>query len=239
MLKIHHLHNWLSPLPQVIREEIQQLMTTRELADGETLFSQGDSSDEMYQVEEGRIKNCNYSYDGKEAVISTLYSGDSIGEMSVIDGLPRVANAVSVGLSKVRVLSKKHFDALSLKHPEINRQLTIMLSHRMRMFFAMTEDSLLLTLRQRLARYIHRSAVSHSSNTDDGITLLLSVSQEELSKTLGTSRQSVGKELKRLAKEGSIEMRYGKIYVKDCAILARVYDHLIEKEQLTADYSNL
>ena len=110
-------------------------MTERTLADGDALFRINEEPNELYQVISGKIKCNMYSHDGKEVVISTLLSGETFGEQGLVDALPRATNTYSVGPSIVNVLNKKQFSMLCKKHNEINAQLIIMFSLRMRIAF--------------------------------------------------------------------------------------------------------
>jgi CRP-like cAMP-binding protein len=237
MLKISNLHNWLSPLPNEILAEIESLMSVRTLVDGEALYHLGDKANELYQVVEGVIKCNMHSHDGKEVVIATFLSGDTFGELGLLDGLPRAANTLAVGNTTIRTLNKKNFNRLSLKYPEINAQLLVMFSHRMRMAFTINTDSLTLTLNKRLARYIHRIAVSRSVNENNDNDVLIDISHEELGRILGASRQSISKELKQMEKDGLLEIKYGKVIIKGSHIFSSQYDYLIGHDQITPDYS--
>lgn len=234
MQKISHFHNWLAPLPPAVLSDISQYMFTRTLEDGEAIYHLGEEANELYQVVEGKVKCNMYSFDGKEVVISTFLPGDTFGELGLLDGLSRAANTFAIGKTKIKVLSKQHFCNLSKKHPEINAQLVVMFSHRMRMAFTVNIDNLTLTLRDRLARCIHRIAVSRSINATSEV--LMDISHEELARMVGASRQSVSKELKKMEKEGTLEIKYGKILVKDYTLLSEQFEYLLGQEQITPDY---
>ena len=237
MQKISHFHNWLAPLSSNVLSDIRQHMFTKTLCDGEAVYHIGGEANELYQVLEGKVKCNMYSFDGKEVVLTTFLPGDTFGELGLLDGLPRAANTFAIGQTKLQVLSKQHFSELSKKHPEINAQLVVMFSHRMRMAFTVNTDNLTLTLRDRLARCIHRIAVSTSIDGNEKREVLLDISHEELARMVGASRQSVSKELKKMEKEGSIEIKYGKILVNDYASLSEQFEHLLGQEQITPDYN--
>lgn len=235
MKTIPNLHNFIGPLPADVLAEIEQLSIERHLSDGEPVYRQGDEANEMYQLLKGGVRMCNYSHDGKEIDLGNFKPGDCFGEVGMIDGMPRMSHALTIGPSIVRVLSKKHFDQLYDKHPEISKQFILMLCRRVRLLYSLTEEASTLNLHQRLARIIHRMSYSHGIQEDDK-PLYIDTSQEELGRLLGASRQSISKELKKLEQEGSIEVRYGKVYVKDLESLNREYENLIGQEQVTPVY---
>jgi biotin operon repressor len=82
-----------------------------------------------------------------------------------------------------------------------------------------------------------RLAYSHGIKDDDG-TLHVDTSHEELGRMLGASRQSISKELKILEQEETVEIRYGKIYIRDLDRLKQKYDNLLGQEQISPLYSD-
>jgi len=235
MRVIPHLHNFIDRLPESIRSELQAQCAVRQLGRDQPVYHQGDESGELYQLLEGAIRLCNYTPDGREVIMGEFRAGDCFGEMGLVDGLPRHSYAVASRPSQVRVISKARFDELRAKYPEINRELALMLSLRLRLLFEMTEDASVLNLRQRLARSIHRLAHSHGA-TGSGEVRQIDISQEELARMLGVSRQSVSKELQALQQEGYIAIRYGKLQVLDLAALGENFEVRLGLEQLAPEY---
>ncbi len=213
----------MEKLPKNVQNEIHSLMTERTLSDGEALFRIKEESHELYQVVTGKIKCNMYSHDGKEVVISTLFSGETFGEQGLVDELPRATNTYSVGTSVVKVLNKKHFSLLCKKHNEINAQLIIMFCHRMRKAFEINTDNLTLPLQQRLSRCIYRVVANQSSEPTNNKELQVTISHEELARMVGASRQSVSTELKQMERNNLICIQYGKILIKNIKQLSKEY----------------
>lgn len=231
------MHDFIGDLPDAVREEIESLSTIRRVNRGEAVYAKGDEPTELYRLLEGAVKLCNYSLEGKEILMGEFRQGDCFGEMGLIDGLPRTSFAVAVRDSRVRVLSKPNFFMVYKKHPELSWQLNLMQCRRIRFLYSLTEDAAGLNIHLRLARAIHRLAYSHGyRGEDEGV--YIDVSHEELSKMLGTSRQSVSKELKLLEREGDIELRYGKIYIRDVVALGDRYEKAVGMEQVTPLYDD-
>jgi CRP/FNR family cyclic AMP-dependent transcriptional regulator len=237
MRTIPHMHDFIGDLPDAVREEIESLSTIRRVNKGESVYAKGDESTDLYRLLEGAIKLCNYSLDGKEILMGEFRPGDCFGEMGLIDGLPRTSFAVAVRDSRVRVLNKPNFFMVYKKYPELSWQLNLVQCRRIRFLFSLTEDAAGLNIHVRLARAIHRLAYSHGYRGEDQ-GVYIDVSHEELSKMLGASRQSVSKELKLLEREGDIELRYGKIYIRDVVALGDRYEKAVGMEQVTPLYDD-
>ncbi len=237
MKVIPYLHDFVSQLPRHVRDDIESHSRVRLLARGETAYRKDDVPNELFRLLEGGIKLCNYSLDGSEHVTGEFRAGDCFGEMGVLDGMPRVSHAVASRDSRVSVISKEDFDKLCKLHPDIHRELNLMLCRRMRFLYALNEESVGLKLHARLARAIHRLAYSHGRRDDQSGTYI-EMSHEELSNMLGASRQSVSKELKLLEQAGDITLRYGKIYLHDLSQFGEKYEKSVGMEQVVPAYHN-
>jgi CRP-like cAMP-binding protein len=235
MKTIPHMHDFISLLPAGVQEEIDRLSKPWKLTKGEPIYRQGDESQEIYRLVSGTVRLCSYSSEGKEYIAGEFRAGDCFGEMGLIDGMPRVSHAVAVQDSFLRVLSKADFDALYQRYPEIGRQCLIMLCRRVRHLYGLNAEASGLTLRQRLALTIARLAHSQGLRDSSG-EQFIGISQEELGKMLGVSRQSISKEIKRLQKEEVIDLRYGKIYICSLSLLLEKYEGFMDVSQIAAVY---
>jgi len=102
------------------------------LTDGELLFRKGDPGRCMYVILEGRIQIYMESSDGQAAVLRVLESGQFLGEMALLDGGPRSANAMTVTPCEVFVLERASFLNLITTYPELLTRLLSGLTERLR-----------------------------------------------------------------------------------------------------------
>lgn len=235
MKTIPHMHDYFSGLPESVREEVESRSRHRKVRRDEPVYRQGDLPTEMYQLLSGGIKICNYSLDGREFVTAEFRAGDCVGEMGLIDGLPRVSHAIATEDSELRVLSKSDFDELVKEYPEFSNQVMLTLCRRLRWAYGLNAEASGLLLQQRLALHLFRLAQSHGNLDEEG-NLYISISQEQLGRMLGASRQTINKELKVLMKDGYVDLRYGKIYLSDLEDMCRKYELILGGEQITAAY---
>src|SRR6267142_143304 len=89
--------------------ELRSLLRTREVATGAALFRAGDKGDAMYLIESGRVRIAVSDEDKKEIVLAELARGDFFGEMAIIDGKQRSADAVIAEDARLAVLSRENF----------------------------------------------------------------------------------------------------------------------------------
>lgn len=98
---------------------IEKYLNFIELTPGEIVFEEGDRGDYVCFVVEGSLDVLKRSETGKDIVISTLSKGRSIGEMSVIDDLPRSASVRTRTKATLLTLSRENFDYILAEHSRI------------------------------------------------------------------------------------------------------------------------
>ena len=98
---------------------IEQCMKILEVIPGEIVFKEGEKGDYVCFVVEGSLDVLKKTESGESIVISTLSKGRSIGEMAIIDDLPRSATVKAKDKSTLLTLSRESFDYILAKQPDI------------------------------------------------------------------------------------------------------------------------
>ena len=209
----------LLSLPAPVAELLLQASQRRKLVRGEPLFAYGSAPDAMFGMVTGAVRTSITSASGREFVLGLLEAGHWFGEVSLLDGLPRVYAAHAVGDCEVAVLPAAGFWPLAAKHPEVHLALTRLVCHRLRLALAWIDDTVLMPLPARLARRITALLQGGGASGESGVVPL---SQEDLAAQLGVSRQSVNRQLKLWEKLGLLRIDYGCIAVHDRAALAQL-----------------
>ena len=236
MQKVSALHSWIGNLPPAIGEKVIARMQPRHYDDGEAVYALGEEGRELYMVEAGKIRFCNYTLNGKEIQIGEMRVGDCFGELSLIDGLYRANCAYAQGPTDLLILQKQDFEIFCNKYPEINVQINKLLSHRLRMAYTLMEDASVLPMIDRLARLLGRLGYSVGIDDAEGATVLEGFTHEGLARMLGSTREAITRELKHLEKAGLIQRRYGKILIPHIAALVSRGDRLLGGEPIVPDY---
>jgi CRP/FNR family transcriptional regulator, cyclic AMP receptor protein len=208
-------NNWIDRLPEHIRSEVLASMTSRRFGKGESVYSQGDESTALYLVTNGAVTINNLSQSGKEFDVGLINAGQCFGELGLIDGLPRANNAVAGDEAELLILGKDDFWRLRDLHREVADQLLLFVNHRLRLAYMMLQSSSLSGLPQQLAQRLYYLVESHSIERPEGFEITLKLSQEELGRSLGVSRQSINKAIKSLLEEDLVRIGNGKILVPD------------------------
>ena len=236
MQRITALHSWIGNLPADIREAVVQRMRSRHYSDGEAVYTLGEVGHELYMVESGKIRFCNYTLKGKEIQIAEIRAGDCFGELSLIDGLYRANCAYAQGPTDLLVLQKHDFETLCGEYPDVSVQIIKLLSHRLRVAYTMIEDASVLPMKDRLARLLARLGYSSGISDELGVTVLEGFTHENLARMLGSTREGISRELKQLEEAALIQRRYGKILIPDITTLIDSCDGLVGGEPIVPGY---
>lgn len=212
---------WFAALPLAERRALLAAGETVRLAAGEMLFRQGDAvpagQGAFYGVVQGGIKASSLREDGKEAILAVLEAGNWFGEISLIDGQPRTHDATAVADTELLALGRPAFDRM-MRRPAFALAVCRLLAGRVRSLYGMVEDATLRSTRARVARRLLLLARGDATQAREPRPVV-PVSQEALAMMLGVSRQTLSKELQGLAKEGAIELGYGRIAIASVAML--------------------
>jgi CRP-like cAMP-binding protein len=215
---------WFAALPLAERRALVAASEALRLAAGEMLFRQGDAvptgAGAFYGVVSGGIKASSLRADGKEAILAVLEAGNWFGEISLIDRQPRTHDATAVGDTEVLALPRPAFDRM-MKRPAFALAVCRMLAARVRSLYGMVEDATLRSTRARVARRLLLLARGDATQARD-TRPVVPVSQEALAMMLGLSRQTLSKELQGLARDGAVELGYGKIAIASVARLEQL-----------------
>ena len=212
----------LSGLPVDVVEELMAVSVGKQFADGECVYAQGQEGDGLFGVVQGRIRLSNSSREGKELLVMLVEPGDWIGEVSLLDGLPRSLDAYAMGECAALFLPRARFDALLKAKPELYQYFIPMLCRKLRLALSYVEGVALFPLPARLAQRLLELVAFYGVSDDKPGTLIdVHLPQEDIAKMLGVSRQAISRELKRFESEGIIQLAYGQLRVMDEAALQR------------------
>ena len=200
-------------LPAATIRQIAALAIRRPYKKGAIIFSRGDPGDALYGVVTGRVRISASARDGKEMFLNIMGPGDTFGEIALLDGNARTATASATAPSELMLLKRDRFLALLQREPSLAVHLLQLLCQRIRWTSGLAEDSALLAVPARLARRLLTLAKLHGHDTRAGAHL--SISQEEVARFLGLSRQVINQHLQKWKGEGWVHLGRGKMTIVD------------------------
>ena len=112
--------------------ELCNLLNSLDRKAGAVLFRAGDEGDAMYLIERGKVRICVRTTQGHELTLTELGRGDFFGEMALLDGQRRSADAVVAEDARLAVLSREHFLSFVRSSPNLALELLTALANRLR-----------------------------------------------------------------------------------------------------------
>jgi CRP/FNR family transcriptional regulator, cyclic AMP receptor protein len=182
----------LSGLPTSLSTKLFAYAKPVRLVAGEILFRAGASDDGCYRVEDGLLKVTIVSGSGAERILAFLGQGAIVGELSIIDGLPRSATVVAVRDAGVSFLSRAEFEAFADQHPELYKSLVRLLAQRLRETDTVVAASSFLSVKGRVARTMLELAEHFGQEVGPGrIVIRQKIGQNDLAAMAGIARENV------------------------------------------------
>jgi CRP-like cAMP-binding protein len=207
-LREHAMFSGLGP--QAV-ERLSACATIRKVKAGTTIFSKDDPGTGLFAVNAGIVKIRVPSPDGREAVLNLVYEGEIFGEIALLDGRPRTADAVAMTDCEMIVVDRRDFLALVREEPRIALGMITLLCARLRWAGQQFEEVVFLNLPGRLAKLLVRLGEKAKGSPPPH---KLAITQRELSLLTGTSRESVNKQLRAWAKHKWVRLERGGIVVQ-------------------------
>jgi CRP/FNR family cyclic AMP-dependent transcriptional regulator len=204
-------------LPDRIIDRLAAVALRRTYGKNERIFSQGDPGDALYGVISGRVRIGAVGAAGQEVFLNIMEPDDSFGEIAVIDGLPRTAGALAMESTELTAIRRADLFEVLRAESELAIHLLSLFCERIRWASDLVEESVFLAPPERLAKRLLSLAQLHGRKTDRGIEFR--ISQSELAKFLGMSRQNVNEKLQVWKASGWVSLSRGRLLIVDVQAL--------------------
>lgn len=209
-----------------LRAVIERTARPIELAPGAMLFTQGDTADTFYIVDEGEIEIGVLSAEGKKLTLEVMTPGEVFGEIGLFAGR-RTASAVAIGKTKLRTVRRADLLEAMRQDPELALQFIDLLCDRLRVISEKLEERSFMPLPARLARRLLH--LVDKLAPADGV---IPVSQAALADFAGATREAVAKTLAIWRARGWVELSRGAVRVRDKAALEVLADAVDDHHDL-------
>jgi CRP/FNR family transcriptional regulator, cyclic AMP receptor protein len=184
----------LSELPEHVSTDLFESATSVKISADEVLFLAGDAGDGCYRVEDGLLKVTMVSRSGTERILAFLGRGAIVGELSIIDGLPRSASVVAVRDCELSFISRAAFDQCANKHPDVYKSLVTVLATRLRETDEVIAAESFLPLKGRVACTLLELAQTFGQDVGSGrIVIRQKIGQSDLAAMAGIARENVSR----------------------------------------------
>jgi CRP-like cAMP-binding protein len=192
---------------------------------GAALFYKGDQGSWLFLIEAGRVEISLLSVQGKKATLNHLGPGELIGELSVLDQLPRSADATALTDTDGFVIPKQQLARVLQDDGTACLDMIRLLCSRVRNASDMFESRAVAPAAVRLAHCV-LTLIRKWGETDEYGVLRLSqqLSQTELGEFAGLARENVNRLLKEWQALGWLQFHRGELTVMDIDALQAVLD---------------
>jgi CRP/FNR family transcriptional regulator, cyclic AMP receptor protein len=179
---------------------------------GATIISKGDPGNSLFGVISGTVKISISSPDGRSAILNLFGAGEIFGEIAVLDGMPRTADATANTNCDIFVIDRREFLPFVRSQPALAMKFIELLCTRLRWTSEQVEQVILQNLPGRLANALIRLTEKHKL-APGGRTI--AVTQQEISEMVGMTRESINKQLRVWAARKWVRLEHGAIVVLD------------------------
>ncbi len=212
-------HSLFGKLSSAAIEHLGSYMKRRSLPRGSTIFAKGDPGSGLMGILAGSVKISVPSADGRDIVLNIMHEGEIFGEIALLDGHPRTADATAMTDCELMVIEHRDFVPFLRSQPDLTMQIIETLCSRLRRTTEQVQDVTFLNLPTRLAKALLRLIVDAEG---PAATRKVTITQREISQIITRSRESTNKQLRIWAKHGWIRLERGAVTVLQRDKLAEV-----------------
>ncbi len=210
-------------LPTEALDDILSHATEKFVRRGQTVFQKEDEGSYMAAVLSGRIRISATSPDGREVTLNMIDTGEVFGDMALLDGKPRSADATALEDGCLLLVERRHFARYLASNNQLALRIIGVLCQRLRDTSETLGNFATLDLAGRLARKLLNLAAEYGRpSPPTGIRLEIKLSHTDLGRFVGSSRETVNKQMRAWEEVGVVARDAGRIVVCKPVALRRI-----------------
>jgi len=194
-------------------EAVSLVARKKTLRRREELFHKGDHGGEVYVVASGKLKVLTTSTEGDDVVFSILGPGEVFGEVALLGVTPRTATVSAIEDCQLFAIDRRDFMSFLRTNPEVPAKLLSVLAMRLKRISELVEDTLFLNLPLRLAKKLLSLSRIYGEEMAEGTRIDLKLSQEEWGDLVGTTRESINKQVRKWTDAGIVRVDDGYLVI--------------------------
>jgi CRP/FNR family cyclic AMP-dependent transcriptional regulator len=210
-------HFLISTMPERALDDLVKFSTVIRVEQHRDIFSKGEPGDCLYGLLAGRVRIYSTSPEGNEITLNVMEAGDFFGEIAILDGRTRTASASAMEHSDLLRIHRDHFLPYLKANPDLILRMLSLLCDRLRWTSSAIEDAVFLSLPARVAKRLLYLADHHCRPEQRDITV--PISQNDLAKMVGASRETVNKQLALWRSAGILDTARSSILIRNSEAL--------------------
>lgn len=203
---------------------IDHVSTMKHYAKKEPIFLPADPGDRVYLLKKGRVKIARLSEEGKELILAVLNTGEIFGEAAIFDTDARSNMAETLEDAYICEISKKDFEELLAKKPELALRLTKLVGLRRQQLEMKIEDLIFRNVQGRLVHLLLNLMRSYGVKKDTGILIDIKLTHAQIANLIGATRETTTLYLNQLKAQGLLDFEKRKILVLKPQLLAKALE---------------
>jgi CRP-like cAMP-binding protein len=206
------------------RVELLKRSSRRHFASGQVIFRYRTPGQSMMVILKGEVRISLPEPNGRAIILADLQRGAILGEMSMLDGEDRSADATALTSCELLALERRDVLAFLERHPSVCLDILQMVCARLRGANERTLELGFLDVAARLAKILLARAkpLGNAAAATGGVTSRVSDSQGDLAAMIGASREKVNRSLKQMQQQGILTTRDGRIEILDLGALQSI-----------------
>ena len=212
----------ISALSDAQRHQLEKMTRMLEVKRGTRIYLAGDPSDQIFLLKSGVIKISARTPENREVILAFLHPGDIFGELAMVDDAPRDHVAEAYEDCVICAMSRDVILRVIRETPEIGFQITKLIGLRLRTFRSRIDELLCRSAHARLAHALLELAEHHGVPDTDGVLVALRLSQGDLGRLVGLSRETVNAILQEWREQNLLEMDRRSVRLRDPERLRRM-----------------
>ena len=203
-------------------ESISKMVTDSKVKKKQPIFLEGDPSETLYFLKEGRVKIIRIDESGKEITLTLLEPGEIFGELGLFDSTPRETTAIALEDSLICTMHRHDFEQMMANKPGVSFKLNKLMGIRLRHIENRIQELLFRDVPSRLARLLLRLVAQHPREMKKGLRINIKLSQQELANLIGATREMTSSTLNIFKKQNLINIESKYIYILNSNELKKI-----------------
>jgi CRP/FNR family transcriptional regulator, cyclic AMP receptor protein len=189
----------------------------------DTIYLRGAPGTGMMAIISGEVKISVTGTEGRQVILTHMGEGEIFGEIGLLDGGERTADVEATTDTELLAIDRRDFLPYLERHPRIANKLLVALCQKLRRTTEQVEDLALLDLARRLAKCLLGLAGGNGRVPRKAVISTVPT-QGELAAMMGTSRESINRQLAHWQRDGLLRLSPGSIVIEDAAALQRIVE---------------
>jgi len=184
------------------------------------IYAPGDRADGVLLLSEGRVRICDFTADGKQAILAFIEPGELFGELAVVDAVPREERAEAVAPSTVLFIPGDVMRSLIETVPDVSLGITRLIGLRRRRIERRLKTLLFRSNRERLVHMLLDLAEQYGRGEAGCVKIGIKLSHQDLANIIGSTRETVTLTLGELQNESLLRVARQTLVLTDVRRLA-------------------